>query len=94
MNEGTARTYRKGRDKQGKCLISSGTGPLMRWPYGLASRFEDDRTGANPEELIAAAHAACLTMAFSFACYNAGVVTAPVNTKANVPCLGREKPSP
>jgi osmotically inducible protein OsmC len=33
----------------------------------FASRFEDGRPGTNPEEILAAAHAACFTMAFSFA---------------------------
>ena len=56
----------------------------MNAPYGFATRFEDDRKGTNPEELIAAAHAACFTMAFSFACDKAGYATSAVDTRASV----------
>ena len=50
----------------------------------IASRFGDDERGTNPEELLAAAHAACFTMAFSFACDAAGFATASVDTHAAV----------
>ena len=46
--------------------------------------FEDDRRGTNPEEILGAAHAACFTMAFSFACVKAGLATTDVDTKASV----------
>jgi osmotically inducible protein OsmC len=57
---------------------------LKAYPYGFGSRFEDDRSGTNPEELLAAAHAACFTMAFSFACDAAGFATAAIDTQAAV----------
>jgi lipoyl-dependent peroxiredoxin len=57
---------------------------LKSYPYGFASRFEGDIRGTNPEELLAAAHAACFTMAFSFACDAAGFATAAVDTQAAV----------
>ncbi|HVK38301.1 MAG TPA: OsmC family protein [Candidatus Kapabacteria bacterium] len=52
-------------------------------PYSFSSRFEEG-TGSNPEELIAAAHAGCFSMAFSGALAKAGFVPTSVRTKANV----------
>ena len=60
------------------------TAALQAWPYGFGSRFQDERRGTNPEELLAAAHAACFTMAFSFACDKAGFATTSVDTRATV----------
>ena len=74
----------EGRGKKGQGKISTETGALKAYPYGFASRFEDDRRGTNPEEILGAAHAACFTMAFSFACDKAGFETATVDTKATV----------
>jgi osmotically inducible protein OsmC len=84
MNEKSASVHWEGRGKAGVGKISTDTGSLKAYPYGFASRFEDDRTGSNPEELLAAAHAACFTMAFSFACDKAGVATESVDTRASV----------
>ncbi|WP_428826807.1 OsmC family protein [Azonexus sp. IMCC34842] len=69
---------------EGQGKISTETGALDQYPYGFASRFEDDRRGTNPEELLGAAHAACFTMAFSFACDKAGLATTEVDTQATV----------
>ncbi len=84
MNEKTASVHWEGQGKQGKGTISTETGALKSYPYGFASRFEDDRRGTNPEEILGAAHAACFTMAFSFACDRAGLATQAVDTRANV----------
>ena len=84
MNEKTASVHWEGQGKQGKGQISTETGALKSYPYGFASRFEDDRRGTNPEEILGAAHAACFTMAFSFACDKAGLATASVDTQASV----------
>ena len=84
MIEKTASIHWEGRGKQGHGRISTGTGALKAYPYGFASRFEDDRQGTNPEEILGAAHAACFTMAFSFACDKAGFATATLNTVASV----------
>ncbi len=70
--------------KDGKGAISTKSGALNAYPYGYASRFEDDKRGTNPEELLGAAHAACFTMAFSFACDAAGFATTAVDTQAAV----------
>jgi osmotically inducible protein OsmC len=84
MTEKSASVHWDGRGKQGHGKISTETDALKGYPYGFASRFEDDRRGTNPEELLGAAHAACFTMAFSFACDKAGLATADVDTKASV----------
>lgn len=84
MSEKTARVLWQGRGKNGQGKISTETGALKDYPYGFASRFEDDRRGTNPEEILAAAHAACFTMAFSFACDKAGLATSEVDTTASV----------
>lgn len=84
MIEKTASVHWEGPGKNGQGKISTETGALERYPYGFASRFEDDRRGTNPEEILAAAHAACFTMAFSFACDKAGFVTRTADTQAFV----------
>ena len=87
MTEKTASVHwegegKKGEGKKGEGKISSETGALKHHPYGFGSRFQGDRRGTNPEEILGAAHAACFTMAFSFACDKAGLATTDVDTKA------------
>lgn len=84
MIEKTASVHWEGQGKKGKGQVSTETGALAHYPYGFSSRFEDDRRGTNPEEILAAAHAACFTMAFSFACDKAGFATRRVDTQARV----------
>ncbi len=84
MTEKSASVHWTGAAKQGLGKISTETGALKDAPYGFASRFEDDRRGTNPEEILGAAHAACFTMAFSFACDKAGFATSSVDTQAQV----------
>lgn len=84
MIEKTAYVHWEGQGKTGQGQISTQTEALAAYPYGFGSRFEDDRRGTNPEELIGAAHAACFTMAFSFACDKAGYASALVDTTAKV----------
>src|SRR6202162_3134914 len=84
MTDKTAMVHWEGRGKIGAGKISTETEALKSYPYGFGSRFENDRRGTNPEELLAAAHAACFTMAFSFACDAAGFATAAVDTQAAV----------
>jgi osmotically inducible protein OsmC len=54
MIEKTAKIHWEDPDKKGKGQISTETGALDRYPYGFASRFEDDRRGTNPQEILAA----------------------------------------
>ena len=84
MVEKTASVHWEGPGKKGQGQISTETGALKHYPYGFASRFEDDRRGTNPEEILAAAHAACFTMAFSFACDKAGFATGILDTEVRV----------
>nr|WP_315185455.1 OsmC family peroxiredoxin [uncultured Albidiferax sp.] len=84
MIEKTATVHWEGPGKKGQGQISTETGALKAYPYGFASRFADDRKGSNPEEILAAAHAACFAMAFSFACDKAGFATTTVDTRAQV----------
>jgi osmotically inducible protein OsmC len=84
MIEKSASVHWQGQGKKGTGQISTETGALKAYPYGFGSRFEDDRRGTNPEELLGAAHAACFAMAFSFACDKAGFATASVDTQAKV----------
>jgi lipoyl-dependent peroxiredoxin len=66
---------------KGKGNISSESGVLHNTPYSFATRFENEK-GTNPEELIAAAHAACFNMAFSFNLEKAGFVPDQLSTVA------------
>jgi osmotically inducible protein OsmC len=84
MADKIATVHWEGRGKNGVGRISTETAALEAYPYGFASRFEDDKKGTNPEELLGAAHAACFTMAFSFACDAAGFDTQSVDSKAAV----------
>lgn len=91
MSDKTAGVHWEGRGKQGVGAISTQTDALKSYPYGFGSRFEDDRRGTNPEELLAAAHAACFTMAFSFACDRAGFATGVVDSTASVRLVMKDK---
>jgi osmotically inducible protein OsmC len=82
--EKTSSVHWEGAGRRGKGAISTQTAALNAYPYGFGSRFQDERRGTNPEELLAAAHAACFTMAFSFACDKAGFATSSVDTRATV----------
>jgi len=80
-NTGSARY--EGLGKSGKGSVSTGSGALKDQPYGFATRFEG-APGTNPEELIAAAHASCFTMALSFALARAGHEQGTLETEAKV----------
>lgn len=73
----------KGGIKDGKGAISTDSGALKSYPYGFASRFEGT-PGTNPEELLAAAHAGCFTMALSLMLTEAKLVPEELTTKADV----------
>lgn len=83
MTTRTATARYDGFGKEGKGRISSQSGVLADTNYGFGSRFEDG-PGTNPEELIAAAHAGCFTMALSFALAGAGHSEGSIETKAAV----------
>src|SRR6478672_2380361 len=69
--------------KDGSGKISTDSGVLKDTQYSFAARFEDGM-GTNPEELIAAAHAGCFSMALSGQLGNAGMTAESINTTAEV----------
>ena len=69
--------------KDGKGTISAPSSVLNNTPYSFARRFENE-PGTNPEELIAAAHAACFSMALSAQLGNAGMTAQAIDTTATV----------
>ena len=79
----TSLVHWQGGLKDGKGAITTGSGALSDYPYGFSSRFEGV-AGSNPEELLAAAHAACFTMALTLALTEAGFTPEMLDTKAVV----------
>ena len=73
----------KGGLKDGRGSVSTSSGALSNVPYNFSMRFENE-TGTNPEELIAAAHAACFSMALSLFLGNAGMTAESIDTTASV----------
>jgi lipoyl-dependent peroxiredoxin len=79
----TATARYEGTGKDGKGSLTTQSGVLENQPYGFNTRFGEER-GTNPEELIAAAHAGCFTMALSFALAKEGIANARLETTAKV----------
>ena len=73
----------KGGLKDGKGSISTDSGVLAETQYSFSTRFEDGK-GTNPEELIAAAHAGCFSMALSGQLGQAGLTAESIRTTASV----------
>src|SRR5207248_6677948 len=69
--------------KSGKGAISTDSGVLKQTPYSFHARFESG-IGTNPEELLAAAHAGCFTMALSAQLGGAGITAQKLETTATV----------
>src|SRR5208283_3425375 len=69
--------------KSGSGKISIDSGTLSQTPYSFHSRFEDDK-GTNPEELLAAAHAGCFTMALSAQLAGAGLKADSLETTCTI----------
>src|SRR5947207_14632760 len=69
--------------KDGKGAISTDSGVLSNTQYSFSTRFENG-LGTNPEELLAAAHAGCFTMALSAQLGNAGMTASKLETTATV----------
>jgi osmotically inducible protein OsmC len=81
VRQGTA-TWQGGL-KDGRGSISTQSGALKAYPYGFSSRLEG-KPGTNPEELIAAAHAGCFTMALSLILAEAKLTAEQMDTTAVV----------
>ena len=69
--------------KEGKGTVSVESGAIEDQPYGFNTRFED-KPGTNPEELVAAAHASCFSMALSMVLGDAGMTASEIDTRATV----------
>ncbi len=80
MKRGASAVWRGGL-KDGKGTMSTDSGALRGLAYGFAMRFEN-APGTNPEELVAAAHAGCFSMAFSGELGKAGLTPESIETKA------------
>jgi osmotically inducible protein OsmC len=70
--------------KEGKGAISTATGVLSNANYSFATRFEGANSGTTPEELIAAAHASCFSMALGAELGGAGLTPVKIETHAAV----------
>jgi osmotically inducible protein OsmC len=79
----TASAAWSGDLKQGKGSVSTQSGVLKETPYSFSTRFENG-IGTNPEELIAAAHAGCFTMATTAALDRAGFTPDKLATTATL----------
>jgi lipoyl-dependent peroxiredoxin len=72
-----------GTGRAGSGTLTSDSGVLAETPYSFRTRFESEK-GTNPEELIAAAHAGCFTMALAFGLQGAGFTPTELATEAAV----------
>jgi osmotically inducible protein OsmC len=78
-----AKAVWRGTGRAGNGNLSTDSGVLAETPYSFKTRFENEK-GTNPEELIAAAHAGCFTMALAFQLQGAGYTPTELNTEAAV----------
>jgi osmotically inducible protein OsmC len=79
----TASAHWSGGLKDGKGTVSTQSGVLSQTQYSFSTRFENG-VGTNPEELIAAAHAGCFSMALSAQLGNAGMTAESIDTNASL----------
>src|SRR5450755_4049860 len=79
----TATAHWTGGLKDGKGTVSTQSGVLSQTQYSFSTRFENG-AGTNPEELIAAAHAGCFSMALSAELGKAGMTAESIDTKATL----------
>ena len=78
-----ARAQWRGTGREGDGDLSTDSGVLSETPHSFRTRFENQK-GTNPEELIAAAHAGCFTMALAFQLQTAGYTPTALSTEAAV----------
>ena len=83
----SAKAHWEGNLKEGKGTLSTPSGILDNTNYSFKTRFEDEK-GTNPEELLAAAHAGCFTMAVSAAFTQKGISAKSLDTEAVVSMQG------
>jgi osmotically inducible protein OsmC len=73
----------RGTGKDGSGDLTTDSGVLSKTPYSFKTRFQGEK-GTNPEELIAAAHAGCFTMALAFQLQTAGFTPTSLSTEAAI----------
>lgn len=78
----TARAYWSGTIKEGNGELTTQSETLNKTKFSFKTRISEDVKGTNPEELLAAAHAACFTMAVSFSLTEKGLNATSLNTEA------------
>jgi osmotically inducible protein OsmC len=78
-----ARAVWRGTGRAGNGDLSTDSSVLSQTPYSFKTRFENEK-GTNPEELIAAAHSGCFTMALAFGLQGAGFTPVELSTEAAV----------
>lgn len=78
-----AKAVWRGTGRDGNGTLTTDSGVLAQTPYSFRTRFENEK-GTNPEELIAAAHAGCFTMALAFQLQTAGFTPPELDTEAAV----------
>lgn len=83
MPDKHASAHWEGGLKDGRGTISTESGALDKQPYGFAQRFEGKR-GTNPEEIVAAAHASCFSMALSMVLGGSDMTASSIDTKCTV----------
>jgi osmotically inducible protein OsmC len=84
----TAKAHWSGNLKEGKGTLTTPSGILNNTNYSFKTRFEGGEAGTNPEELLAAAHAGCYTMAVGAILTQKGLTPSSLNTEAVVSMEG------
>jgi len=84
----TAKAHWAGSAKEGKGDLTTQSETLNRTNYSFKTRFTGEERGTNPEELLAAAHAGCFTMAVGFALSEKGLNPTSLDTEATVSMEG------
>jgi len=80
----TAKAHWNGNLKEGKGELSTPSSVLNQTNYSFKTRFDPGVVGTNPEELLAAAHAGCFTMAISAQLTQAGITAGDIETEATL----------
>jgi len=84
----TAKAHWEGTIKEGKGQLTTQSEILNHTNYSFKTRFTGEEKGTNPEELLAAAHAGCFTMAVSLALTEKGINPTALDTEATVTMAG------
>lgn len=84
----TAKAHWEGNLKEGKGSLSTQSGILEKTNYSFKTRFEEGEKGTNPEELLAAAHAGCFTMAVASMLGVKGITADNLDTEATLTMEG------